>query len=255
MRIQYKTPSQIQLLKQAGKYHNELLVLIYDHAQEGVSLSSLDKIAADFLIKNKLKSAFKGFNNFPAYICLSVNNCLVHGIPNEYVLRKWDLLKIDIWVSYKWMITDAAVAKVIWWAHANKHASELIWATKWSLDASLEIIKPWVSLQEYWRYVQQYIDQKWFSIVKSLTGHWVWFSVHEDPRVANYADHRLKHIYFKPWMVLALEPITAIRSEDYIVDKNNWNLNTKYADLWCQREYTIVVTDTGYELLAGIDVI
>lgn len=252
MKIIYKTAQEIQLLRESGKYHNELLLLLYENANVGVSLVQLEKIAWDYLIKHKLKSAFKWFHGYPAYTCLSVNECLVHGIPDDYILKKWDLLKIDIGILYKWMVTDAAVSKIIWWYQSNKLAAELMWATKWSLDSSLEIVKPGVSLQEYGRFVNTYIQQKWFTVVKSLTGHWVWKGVHEDPWVANYADPRLKNISFKPGMVLALEPITSEISEDYITHKNRRNLLTKRNDLGCQWEYTIVIHESGYEILAWI---
>jgi methionyl aminopeptidase len=97
---------------------------------------------------------------------------------------------------------------------------------------------------EYGRRINNFITQKGCSVVKSLTGHGVGTHVHEDPRVANYADPRLKGISFKPGMVLALEPITAELSQDYKTHKNKRNLITQHGDLGCQREYTIAVTPT-----------
>lgn len=252
MKIIYKTAQQIQALREWGVFHNELLLLLYKHAEAGVSLLELEKIASDYLISHKLKSAFKGYQWFPANTCLSVNDCLVHGIPDDYILKIGDLLKIDIGIIYKGMVTDAAVSKVIWWHQANKVASELMRTTKQALDESLEWIKPGVSLMEYGRRIWDFINQKGCSVVKSLTGHGVWCHVHEDPRVPNYADPRLKGITFKPGMVLALEPITAELSQDYKTHKNKRNLITQHGDLGCQREYTVAVTATWYELLAGI---
>lgn len=252
MHIIYKTDKEIQDIKAGGVYLNELLLLIYNAAEVGVSLMALEKIASDYLISRKLKGAFKGFGGYPANLCLSVNDCLVHGIPNDYVLKKWDLLKIDSGVIYNNMVTDAAISKIIWWHSANKIGAELMWTTKEALDKSLELVKPWVSLRDYGRRVQQFVVSKGFTIVKSLTGHGVGKKVHEDPRVANYADPRLKQISFKPGMVLALEPITSEVSEDYKMHPNRRNLITTHGDLGCQREYTIAVTKTGCEVLAWI---
>jgi len=252
MKIIYKTASEIQLLREWWVYHNELLQLLYEKAIAGVRLSQLEKIASDYLISHKIKSAFKWFHWFPAQTCLSVNNCLVHGIPDEYTLKNGDLLKIDIGIIYKGMVTDAAVSKIIGGHQTNKAAAELMRTTKAALDNSLEMIKPWVSLMEYGRKVESLVVEKWCSIVRSLTWHGVGKWVHEDPWVANYADHRLRHITFKPGMVLALEPITAEHSTDYIVHTNKRNLITKHGDLWCQREYTVVVTEKWVEILAGL---
>lgn len=150
------------------------------------------------------------------------------------------------------MITDAAVSKIIWGHTANKVGAELMRATKQALDQSLELVWPGKSLREYGKRVNQFMKDKWFSIVKSLTGHGVGKKIHEDPRVANYADPRLKSIKFKPGMVLAFEPITAEVSTDYKMHKNQRNLITQHGDLGCQREYTIAITANWYEILAWI---
>ncbi len=252
MHILYKTALEIQLIKEGGKYLNELLLLIYEAAQEGVKLSDLEKLASEYCISHKLKGAFKGYGWFPANLCLSVNDCLVHGIPDGHILKRGDVLKIDSGILYKNMVTDAAICKIIWWHTANRAWAELMWTTKEALDKSLELVKPWVSLWEYGKRVHQFVSSKWYSIVKSLTWHGVGKKIHEDPWVANYGDTRLKGIKFKPGMVLALEPITAEVSEDYKVHANKWNLITKHGDLGCQREYTIAITPDGYEILAGI---
>jgi methionyl aminopeptidase len=124
--------------------------------------------------------------------------------------------------------------------------------TKEALDKSLELVKPGASLMEYGRRVGNFVNQKGCSIIKSLTGHGVGKGMHEDPRIPNYADPRLKGIKFRAGMVIALEPITAEISQDYTTHKNKRNLITQHGDLGCQREYTVLVTETGYEILAGI---
>ncbi len=96
-----KTPEQINNIRIAGKFHNELLLILRDAAKAGVSLLDLEKIAADFLKKHNLKGSFKGYNGYPANLCLSVNDCVVHGIPDRYVLKNGDVLKIDLGVTYK----------------------------------------------------------------------------------------------------------------------------------------------------------
>lgn len=96
-----KTPEQINNLRIAGKYHNELLRMLMQAAKAGVSLIELEEIAVEFLKKNNIKGSFKGYNGYPANLCLSVNDCIVHGIPDRYVLKNGDLLKIDLGILYK----------------------------------------------------------------------------------------------------------------------------------------------------------
>lgn len=96
-----KTPQQIAYIREAGKHHNALLLILEKAAKAGVTLMELEQIAADYLKKHDLKGSFKGYNGYPANLCLSVNDCVVHGIPDRYVLKNGDLLKIDLGVTYK----------------------------------------------------------------------------------------------------------------------------------------------------------
>lgn len=224
-----------------------------------ISLLELEKASNDFIKKlnqdnpeHDIKGAFKGFEWFPANLCLSYNSGLVHGIPSKYILKAWDLLKIDTGIKCDWYITDSAVSVVVGWSKTNKKAAELIYSTKKVLDDSFEIIKEGLSLFDYGRFVYNQIKKDWYEIIKGLTWHGLGKTVHEDPWISNYADHRLKSIKFKPGMVFALEPITAEYSDDFIGGKNGRDLFTSRGDLGCQREYTIAFGSEGPEIVAGV---
>lgn len=253
-KVTIKTPEQIQLIREAGKYHNELLELLGKSAKAWVTLLELEEIASQFLKKNNLKWSFKGYNGYPANLCLSVNDCVVHGIPDRYVLKNGDLLKIDLWVTYKWYMTDAAISVVVGGEHTHQEAAGLVEATKDGLDECIRFLWPWRAVYDRSYAIAHYVTQKWFSVIKPLTGHGTGKYVHEGPTIYNFPHPESKKTILQKNMVIAVEPITAITSEDYVERPsiNSWNLYTEHGDPGCQWEYTMLITDNGYEILAWI---
>ncbi len=248
-----KSEEQKEILRDAWKWHNELLRILMEAAKEWVRLVDIEQQAENFLNMHNLTWAFKWYHWFPANCCLSVNDCVVHGIPDDTILQNWDLLKIDIGVTYKGLITDAAVSLIIWWKEHNKEAAKLVQATHLALDKWLKTLYPWSTFLWYGKTVEQTIKDNWMSIIKNLTWHWVWLDVHEAPTIYNRPHKSLKKIIAEPWMVVALEPITAISSNSYTHGKKNeWNLYTQNRDLWAQREYTVIINDTRIEIIAWI---
>ncbi len=251
--IIYKTPQQINNIRESGKYLTELLTLVRDSSREGVTLNQLETIAERFLKTYNLKGAFKGYDGFPTNLCLSVNECVVHGAPDETVLKKGDLLKIDAWVDYKGGISDAAISMVIWGDETNPQAAHLAKTTKGALDEGMKYVGPGKSLLGYGEAVYEYITTNNCSIIKNLTGHGVGVHVHEGPAIYNWPNVAAQQYSFEPNMVVALEPITAIRSNRYVEQKGvERNLYTEHNDLGAQREYTVLITQDWYEILAGI---
>ncbi len=247
-----KTQEQIENIRKSWKYLTELLYLIKDNCKAGMSLMELENIAQDFMDKNDLKWAFKWYNGFPANLCLSVNDCVVHGIPDNYVLKNWDLLKVDCGVIYNKWISDSAFAIVIWWEMANPLAHELTLITKKALDLALEKVGPGKFIYEYSKEVYNIVKNNWFDIIKSLTWHGVWVRVHEKPNIYNRPHPDGKNIKFEPGMVVCFEPITAIESQDIVLKDNERNLYCKKWDLGSHWEYMVLITENWYEILSGI---
>lgn len=247
-----KTQEQIEIIRIAGQYLNELLEMIGHAAKPWVILMELEAQAQRFMDVNNIKGAFKGYHWFPANLCLSVNDCVVHGIPDATVLEEWDLLKIDAWVVYKECISDSAVSLIVWGKEHNPEGQKLINATKLSLDDSLKYIAPGLSLYDFGVSVDSILKKQGFSVIKTLTGHGVGVKVHEPPSIYNRWYKPLKKQTFAKGMVIALEPITAMKSKEFI-EWTNWrNLYTSKGDLWAQREYTLAVTSDWYDILAWL---
>jgi methionyl aminopeptidase len=253
-KIIIKTPQQIENIRQAGKLLNELLVLIAREAQPWVALITLEEMAQAFMDKHSVTWAFKWFDGFPANLCLSVNDCVVHGIPDSTILATGDLLKIDSGVVYKWGIADAAVSIIVGGKKHNAPWAKLINATKQALDTGMKEIIPGRSCMPFAQAVQKKMLQHNCAVIKNLTGHGVGNEVHEAPHLYNRPHASMSALHRTPWRVVALEPITAIRSTDFKTKPHNErNIYTTKGDLGAQREYTIAIHADGIEILAGIE--
>lgn len=252
-KIILKTPEQIEQIRYAGKHLTTLLRALVDQAQPGVSLLALEAWASEYLAQHQLTGSFKGYQGYPANLCLSVNSCVVHGIPDATILAPWDLLKIDAGVTYQGMIADSAVSVVVGGRATNPQATQLIMATKEALDAGIKTIVIGESMYPFGDTVYTHLTKRGCSVIKQLTGHGVGTAVHEWPYIYNRPYHELRQQYREAWLVVALEPITAQTSETFIEKQGiPRNLYTHGGDLWAQREYTIACHDTGYEILAGV---
>lgn len=247
-----KSKEKIQNIKTWWQILNEILLKLMQEAKPWISLLELEEIADNMIKKNNVKGAFKWYSWYPANLCLSVDDCVVHGIPDKYVLRPWDLLKIDLWITYKWWISDSAVSIVIWWNQTNQLATDLIDATKSWIDKSIKAIGPWAFMYDYSSLIYNHMKNEWFEVIKCLTGHGVWDYVHELPYVYNRPYKDTKSEKFQEWMVIAIEPITSVVSTDVYAHKNWWNIYTNKGDYWAQREYTLVVTSNWYDILSWI---
>ena len=252
-KIIIKDNLQIEKIRTSWKYLTEILNLVKQNAKPGVRLVDLENLVQNFLDKFWLKWAFKWFYWYPANLCLSVNECVVHWIPDNYVLKEGDFLKVDCWVDYKWWITDAAFSMIIWWDEKNKRALKLKEATKSSLDEAIKVLGPGVVMYEYSKKIFDLLRKKWVEVIRNLTWHGVWVKVHEPPHIFNYPKQDMKNYKFEKNMVVAIEPITAEISK-HAVEKpwKKWNLYTEKWDLGAHWEYTILITDNWYEILAWL---
>lgn len=248
-----KDENLISNIRESGKYLTELLNILYDSVKPGITLSEIENISKKFFDKNWVKAAFKGYQGFPWYVCLSVNDCVVHGIPDKYELKEGDLLKIDAGVIYNWGVTDSAVSVIAGWDDKNEIGKDLIKATKQGIDNSLQNIAPWKVMFSFSNSIYNFMKNSWFNVIKNLTGHGVGKYVHEAPHIFNRPYSETKKFSFKENMVVAIEPITAEFS-DSVIEKPGipWNLFTSQGDLWAQREYTILINSNWYEILSGV---
>ncbi len=252
--VRLKTEDDIKLMRISGKILARTLRELSDAAKEGVSLASLDKLARKLIAEAGGEPTFLGYTPegagtpYPAALCASVNETIVHGIPGKYVLKNGDLLSIDLGVTYKGRITDAAVTVAIGKVAPEVHS--LIQATKRSLDAAIKECVPGKTIGDIGFAIESVAKKAKLHVIRGLTGHGVGFRLHEDPSVYNYGT-RGEGMKLVPGLALAIEPMFAIGTPHALV-RHDDSFVTKDKSPAAHFEHTIVITEKGHELLTTI---
>ena len=246
-----KGKRDISKLRDSGKILAETLGFLREATIEGISLFELDEIARIFLAKKRAHPAFLGYKQegtktpYPAAICASVNEIIVHGVPSGYQLKNGDVLKIDLGVEYNGYVTDSAITIPI--GNVSKRTEKLISTTKEALDNAIGECVPGKHLGDIGFVIQRTVEKKGFKVVRGLTGHGVGFELHEDPAVYNFGD-RGEGMKLVPGLVLAIEPMVSSGSSN-IVQLSNESFVTKDGSVSAHFEHTVAITKNGPEVL------
>ncbi|MCA1028598.1 type I methionyl aminopeptidase [Cytobacillus kochii] len=241
-----KTQREIDIMREAGRIvaltHEEL----QKHITPGITTRELDCLAEAFILKCGAVPSFKGYNGFPGSICTSVNEKLVHGIPDDNSLNDGDIISIDIGAKYNGYHGDSA------WTYAvgaiDEQSKALLEVTEQSLYEGLKQAKPGVRLSNISHAIQTYAESKGFSIVREYVGHGVGQDLHEEPQIPHFGPPN-KGPLLKPGMVLAIEPMVNIGSRYVSTLSDQWTVVTVDGKRCAHFEHTIAITETGYEIL------
>jgi len=257
MGINIKTPEDIEILREGGKRHAFILKKIAKFVAPGVSTKDLDDLAAKLIAEGGDKAAFLGYKPYgakrpyPASICVSVNDAVVHGIPNEepYILKTGDIVTLDLGLDHKGMITDMAVTVPV--GKIDAKAKKLLKITKESLDLGIKVVKPGNTTGHIGEAIESHVSQYGFGVVEELAGHGVGYSVHEDPYIPNYGKAGEGETLVSG-MVIAIEPIINEGSKKIRLDKDGYTYRTADGLRSAHFEHTVVITDSGCEILTKI---
>ncbi|HEY0907874.1 MAG TPA: type I methionyl aminopeptidase [Candidatus Paceibacterota bacterium] len=254
MAINIKKPEEIEILREGGKRHAFILKELSKMVAPGVSTKDIDDAAAKMIAEGGDTSAFLNYKPygakrpFPASICMSVNDAVVHGIPNEtpYILKEGDIVTLDIGLVHKGMITDAAVTLPV--GKVDADSARLLKDTKQALALGIKAAKGGNTTGHIGEAIELYIGPKGYGIVEELAGHGVGYKVHEDPYVPNYgiAGEGDKLV---PGMVIAIEPIVNLGTEKIRLDKDGYTYRTADGRNSAHFEHTVVITEKGCEVL------
>jgi methionyl aminopeptidase len=245
--IQLKRPEDIEKLFEAGQIvaevHDELTKLI----EPGISTAELDAFAENLIRKRKAIPAFKGYQGFPATLCTSVNDQVVHGIPSPKVkLAEGDLIGIDLGAILDGWYGDAARSHIV--GKGSRKAVQLNQVTHDSLFRAIDTMVPGNRLGDIGYAVQSYVESFGYSVVRQFVGHGIGRAMHEEPQVPNYGQ-RGKGLRLKAGMVLAVEPMINVGHYDVRVLDDNWTVVTADGSLSAHWEHTIAITDEGPRIL------
>ncbi len=250
-----KTPAEIEALKEGGALLSRVLREIAEACVPGVTTEELDAIARKRFEEAGGRAAFLGHRiseddpPFPAAVCISINEEVVHGlaIPAR-VVKKGDVVSLDIGVIYKGLFTDMATT-VIAGNEASKEVRQLVADTRESLVRGISVIKAGAWVHNIGEAVEDYLKPKKYGIVKDLVGHGVGHAVHEEPSIPNYREPRAARVQLKTGMVLAIEPMVTLGSWQVDMKDDGWTIVTDDGSIAAHFEVTIAVTDTGYDLV------
>ncbi len=250
MSISIKSPDQIEKMRIAGKLASSVLEMIGEHVKNGVTTEKLDQICHDFIV-NELDSipAPLNYNGFPKSICTSVNNVVCHGIPSEKKLKKGDIINIDITVIKDGFHGDTS--KMFFIGKPSVKASKICNVARDSMMLGIEKVKPGIHLGEIGKVIGDYAQSKNCSVVRDYCGHGIGEVFHELPQVIHYDDGKINQSpILEPGMIFTIEPMINLGGYEVITSRiDGWTVTTKDRTLSAQWEHTILVTETGYEIL------
>ncbi len=245
-----KSPAQIAKMRQAGRVVAEMLEACATAARPGITTNDLDKVAREVLSRRKAKSNFLNYHGYPAVICTSPNNVIVHGIPGSYRLEEGDIISIDCGAIIEGWHGDAA--RTIPVGEIPEEARKLIQVTEDSLWAGIQHVRAGARLSDIGHAVQTVAEGAGFAVVREYVGHGIGRAMHEEPQVPNYgAPGKLMRL--EVGHVLAVEPMVNLGSAETQLDDDGWTVRTADGSLSAHFEHSIAVTDDGPEVLTVLD--
>ena len=241
-----KNGHDLEAMRQACKITAAARALAGEMVRPGVSTKEIDKAVHDFIVAQGAKPSFLGYHGFPASTCISVNSTVVHGIPNNYVLKEGDIVTVDVGAYYKGFHGDCAATYPC--GTVSAEAEKLIAVTKQSFFEGIRFATRGHRVSDISHAIQTYVESNGFSVVRSFVGHGVGAQLHEDPEVPNFgAPGRGPRLL--PGMTLAIEPMVNQGTYDVRVLKDGWTTVTADGKLSAQYENTVLITDGEPEIL------
>lgn len=250
--IVYKTQEEIELIRQSaqilGKAHAEVAKMI----QPGVSTIALDKRAEEFIRDNEGEPSFKGYNNFPASLCISVNDAVVHGIPDKYELREGDIISIDCGVFLNGFHSDSAYTYPI--GEVSTDVRKLLKVTKESLDIGIQHALAGSRVGDISYSIQKHVEKNGFSVIRELVGHGVGRSLHESPEVPNFGK-RGRGAKLKEGLVIAIEPMVNLGKRNVVQSNDGWTIKTSDHSPSAHYEHTVAINNGKCDVLTTFEYI
>jgi methionyl aminopeptidase len=248
-----KSEQEIEAMARAGRVVADTLALIGESLRPGVTTHELDELAEEHIRSQGGAPTFKGYHGFPASICTSPNSMVVHGIPGEYRVEDGDLLSVDVGVTLDGFVADSAYTFSV--GTISDETQRLLDVGQAALEAGISEARPGNHVGDISAAVQRTVEEAGFSVVKSLVGHGVGRSMHEEPQIPNWGEPGRGPL-LESGMTLAIEPMINAGSAEVFVADDRWSISTDDGSLSAHFEHTVAVTDAGPRILtlAGVRV-
>jgi len=246
--IEIKSPREIETMRQSAKIVATVLKEISEIVVPGMTTADLDAHAEKRIREMNATPSFKGYHGFPASICSSINNEVVHGIPSaKKVIRAGDVLKVDTGAYHEGFHGDSCITIAV--GEVTPEAAKLIRVAEQALYKGIEQVKAGNYLLDIAGAIQDHVEANGFSIVEDFTGHGVGRNLHEEPSVFNFRTREMPNVKLRAGMTLAIEPILNAGSKFTRTLADRWTAVTVDNSLSAQFEHTVLVTESGYEIL------
>jgi len=242
-----KSASEIEKMRRAGHVVRETLDLMKTLVKPGVSTWDLDQAAEELIRSRGALPTFKGYHGYPATLCTSVNEEVVHGIPSKKrILHEGEIVSIDCGATLDGFVGDSAITLGV--GQIDENSARLLKVTEASLYAAIDVVKPGATLGDVGAAVQEVVEAAGFGVVRDFVGHGVGAKMHEDPQVPNFG-HRGRGMKLKAGMVIAIEPMVNAGDWQVVVLKDGWTAVAADGSRSAHFEHTVAVTATGSMIL------
>jgi methionyl aminopeptidase len=243
-----KSSTEIAQMGRAGRIVRETLALLAENIRPGVTTAELDAIADEFIRAQGGFPTFKGYRGYPASICASPNDMVVHGIPGPYTLAEGDILSVDVGVTLGGFVADSAFTYPV--GEISTGAERLLEVGQLALEAGIEQCRPGNRLSDISHAVQVVTEDAGFSVVRSLVGHGVGRAMHEDPQIPNFGAPGRGPLLAEG-MTFAIEPMITAGGPDVMVHDDEWSISTSDGSLAAHFEHTVAITEAGPQILTA----
>ena len=244
-----KSEQEIERMARAGAVVADVLALLGERARPGVTTEELDGIAEDYIRSQGGFPTFKGYRGYPASICTSPNDMVVHGIPRPYALAEGDILSVDVGVTLDGFVADSAYTFPI--GEIAPDAEHLLEACKAALAAGIAECRPGNRLSDISHAIQASTEEQGFSVIRSLVGHGVGRAMHEEPQIPNYGPPGRGPV-LAAGMTFAIEPMINAGGPDVVVHDDEWSISTEDGSLSAHFEHTVAITEDGPRVLTTV---
>jgi methionyl aminopeptidase len=246
-----KSEAEIEAMAKAGRVVADALAIIGEAIRPGVTTKELDEAAEEYIRSQGGAPTFKGYHGFPASICASPNSMVVHGIPGAYSLKDGDVISIDVGVTLEGFVADSAYTFAV--GDIDPEAQRLLDACQAALEAGIEEARAGNRVGDISAAVQRTTEGAGFSVVRSLVGHGIGRSMHEEPQIPNFGEPGSGPL-LAPGMTLAIEPMINAGTASVVVAEDRWSISTEDGSLSAHFEHTVAVTEDGPRILtlAGV---
>ncbi len=258
--IPIKTPEKIQIMAEGGKILAKIMKELEKQIRPGITTKELDRLAESLILSASAKAAadkksgvikcsFKGYESFPACLCTSLNEEIVHVAPSDRILKEGDIISLDLGIQWKGFHTDMAVTLPV--GKVDPEVQRLIRVTKKALKRGIKKVRPGNTFGDISNTIQRYVESQGFNVVRDLCGHGIGKELHEEPKILNYGKrHTGEEI--KEGMTFCLEPMVTVGDWRIKKTKDGYGYETADSSLSCHFEHTVVVTKNGAKILTMI---